>query len=280
MALETAVKKTSVAAGGVGRTPKINVTPLVDVVLVLLIIFMVVTPLLEKDIEVRVPDSEEVQEQTEVPPDQLVVSLDADAGRMKLNSDDVIATEEYVEKLTRVVAAKPRGEKLVLNLHGRREDELRAARRGARWCADRRCRDVGHDDREGRRACGGSGASARGSGAPAAFHAPAATPSSTNVSAGGLERRKSNSRTRGGFSCRPAFGRFGFHLPARSGVRGRKPPLFHRCRPATAGSRSSAPASTRSAHDRPKLHSAASPAESSTRSPRHSHSPSTRSPSP
>ena len=34
----------------------INVTPLVDVVLVLLIIFMVVTPLLEKDIEVRVPD--------------------------------------------------------------------------------------------------------------------------------------------------------------------------------------------------------------------------------
>ena len=35
---------------------EINVTPLVDVVLVLLIIFMVVTPLLEKDIEVRVPE--------------------------------------------------------------------------------------------------------------------------------------------------------------------------------------------------------------------------------
>lgn len=37
---------------------EINVTPLVDVVLVLLIIFMVVTPLLEKDIVVRVPDTE------------------------------------------------------------------------------------------------------------------------------------------------------------------------------------------------------------------------------
>src|SRR5215475_4649628 len=37
----------------------INVTPLVDVVLVLLIIFMVVTPLLEKDIQIRVPDDTE-----------------------------------------------------------------------------------------------------------------------------------------------------------------------------------------------------------------------------
>ena len=51
----------------------INITPLVDVVLVLLIIFMVVTPLLEKDIGVRVPATEQVEERTEVPPDQLVV---------------------------------------------------------------------------------------------------------------------------------------------------------------------------------------------------------------
>jgi len=40
----------------------INVTPLVDVVLVLLIVFMVVTPLLEKDIAVRVPSSEKVEQ--------------------------------------------------------------------------------------------------------------------------------------------------------------------------------------------------------------------------
>ena len=40
----------------------INITPLVDVVLVLLIIFMVVTPLLEKDIGVRVPATEQVEQ--------------------------------------------------------------------------------------------------------------------------------------------------------------------------------------------------------------------------
>ena len=45
----------------------INVTPLVDVVLVLLIIFMVVTPLLEKDIEVKVPSAEQVETPDEAP---------------------------------------------------------------------------------------------------------------------------------------------------------------------------------------------------------------------
>jgi biopolymer transport protein ExbD/biopolymer transport protein TolR len=104
------LKKTFVQPAGRPNS-EINVTPLVDVVLVLLIIFMVVTPLLEKDIDVRVPDSEQVEPETEVPPDQLVVSLD-EAGRIKINSEDV-SDDEYVGRLTRVVAAKPRGEKLV-----------------------------------------------------------------------------------------------------------------------------------------------------------------------
>ena len=53
----------------------INVTPLVDVVLVLLIIFMVLTPLLEKDIAVSVPNTEKVEQVEDVPDDQLVVKL-------------------------------------------------------------------------------------------------------------------------------------------------------------------------------------------------------------
>jgi biopolymer transport protein ExbD/biopolymer transport protein TolR len=89
----------------------INITPLVDVVLVLLIIFMVVTPLLEKDIEVRVPDSEQVEDPSEVPPDQLVVSLD-EGGEISINQEKV-AADEYVEKLKRVLAARARGDRLV-----------------------------------------------------------------------------------------------------------------------------------------------------------------------
>ncbi len=90
---------------------EINITPLVDVVLVLLIIFMVVTPLLEKDIEVRVPDSEQVEDLTEVPPDQLVVSIDAQ-GEYAINNEKV-ALADYSEKLKRVLAAKERGDRLV-----------------------------------------------------------------------------------------------------------------------------------------------------------------------
>lgn len=75
----------------------INVTPLIDIVLVMLIIFMVVTPLLEKNLDVRVPDTEKVETVTEVPPDQLVVRLSAE-NKLRINFDEVSA-EEYIDKL-------------------------------------------------------------------------------------------------------------------------------------------------------------------------------------
>jgi biopolymer transport protein TolR len=77
---------------GGGSQGDINVTPLVDVVLVLLIIFMVVTPLLEKNIPVRTPNSEKVEQATEVPPDQLVVYVDKN-GEIRINSDKVSPAE-------------------------------------------------------------------------------------------------------------------------------------------------------------------------------------------
>lgn len=91
---------------------EINITPMVDVVLVLLIIFMVVTPLLEKDIEVRVPESEKVEQEEEVPQDQLVVSV-AESGEVKINVDVMATQEAYVEKLQRMLAAKKKGERVV-----------------------------------------------------------------------------------------------------------------------------------------------------------------------
>jgi len=89
----------------------INITPLVDVVLVLLIIFMVVTPLLEKDIEVRVPEQEQVQNQDEVPQGQVVVQLD-EQGALSINTEK-IAEADYVERLTKMMNAKAKGDKVV-----------------------------------------------------------------------------------------------------------------------------------------------------------------------
>jgi biopolymer transport protein ExbD len=89
----------------------INVTPLVDVVLVLLIIFMVVTPLLEKMIRVRVPDAEQNEQQDTPPQAQLVVSVGED-GAIAINSEKV-TDDAYVARLKRVLAAKAPGDRLV-----------------------------------------------------------------------------------------------------------------------------------------------------------------------
>jgi biopolymer transport protein TolR len=90
----------------------INVTPLVDVVLVLLIIFMVVTPLLEKDISVRVPDEDTQNVPPEdLPQDQLVVTIDP-SGQIKLNSE-ALDDEAFKTRIKRVLAAKPYDEKIV-----------------------------------------------------------------------------------------------------------------------------------------------------------------------
>ncbi len=90
---------------------EINITPLVDVVLVLLIIFMVVTPLLEKDIGVRVPATEQVEERSEVPPDQLVVYIDG-PGELSINKEKV-PKSEYVDRLRGILARKPANDKVV-----------------------------------------------------------------------------------------------------------------------------------------------------------------------
>ena len=64
---------------------EINVTPLVDVVLVLLIIFMVITPLLQMGYDVVTPP--EVESDVPPPPgDQIVVRLDGQ-GRMYINKE-------------------------------------------------------------------------------------------------------------------------------------------------------------------------------------------------
>ena len=98
---------------GSGQKPNadINVTPLVDIVLVMLIIFMVVTPLIEKDIEVKVPDTEKTEGIAEVPPDQIVVGL-TPAGEISINMEKIPDTD-YVAKLKRILNAKHKGDRLV-----------------------------------------------------------------------------------------------------------------------------------------------------------------------
>ena len=52
--------------GGGGPMADINVTPLVDVMLVLIIIFMLITPVLTSGVDVRLPKAQSVDEGQDV----------------------------------------------------------------------------------------------------------------------------------------------------------------------------------------------------------------------
>jgi biopolymer transport protein TolR len=66
------------AAGGRGKVKsEINVTPLVDVVLVLLIIFMVVTPMLQRGKDVKLPQASK-QKEDESKSDPMIISVTSD----------------------------------------------------------------------------------------------------------------------------------------------------------------------------------------------------------
>jgi biopolymer transport protein ExbD len=76
---------------------EINVTPLIDIVLVLLIIFMVLTPITMKTMASQLPpvDEDEEPPPPDQPPDQLMVAIYKD-GTLALNLESM--TDEELDK--------------------------------------------------------------------------------------------------------------------------------------------------------------------------------------
>jgi biopolymer transport protein TolR len=95
----------SSGTGKPGRaSPQMNVTPLVDVVLVLLIIFMVITPLLAKQFWLHLPDKVDKQEPTPPKNDQVQIVVFVNAqGEIEVNRE-VIPKHEFAGKLRRMLA--------------------------------------------------------------------------------------------------------------------------------------------------------------------------------
>lgn len=76
--------------GSGGATPNINVTPLIDVLLVLLIIFMVITPLKPSRFEAKVPAEPKPEDQQVQPkpnPLTLVVAINKADRKITLNNE-------------------------------------------------------------------------------------------------------------------------------------------------------------------------------------------------
>lgn len=89
-------------------TPEMNVTPLVDVVLVLLIIFMVLAPVMTEAFRVRLPPQDDKDEQLDQVNDldaPLVLGV-ADDGKLAVNHV-VIEASDLPTRLRRMLNARP-----------------------------------------------------------------------------------------------------------------------------------------------------------------------------
>jgi biopolymer transport protein TolR len=91
------------SGGQGGLMADINVTPFVDVMLVLLIIFMVTAPLLTTGMNVNLPRA--TAPPIEIQEDQLVLSIDKD-GRYFLNKNE-FTIDELKVKLPAIAKANP-----------------------------------------------------------------------------------------------------------------------------------------------------------------------------
>jgi biopolymer transport protein ExbD len=72
--------------------PNINVTPLIDVLLVLLIIFMVITPSKPSRFEAKVPAEPKEEDKNVIlkpNPNTLIIFISKDGGKIRLNQDDI-----------------------------------------------------------------------------------------------------------------------------------------------------------------------------------------------
>jgi biopolymer transport protein ExbD len=78
--------------------PNVNVTPLIDVLLVLLIIFMVIAPLKPNSFKARVPPEPQNVPIIDTHPDTLVASIEKD-GSLRLNKESDVGTADDPAKL-------------------------------------------------------------------------------------------------------------------------------------------------------------------------------------
>jgi biopolymer transport protein TolR len=98
------------ADGGDGPIAAINVTPLVDVMLVLMVIFMVTAPMMQQGVEVDLPKATTAPLKSSM--EQIVISIDK-AGEIYLGAGNKVAVPEIAAKVRAIFENRPEGDRKI-----------------------------------------------------------------------------------------------------------------------------------------------------------------------
>ncbi|NOT63544.1 MAG: biopolymer transporter ExbD [Acidobacteria bacterium] len=103
----------SAGSGAESATPNINVTPLIDVLLVLLIIFMVISPKKPHRFESKIPEKPP-EDQVNLPPDPLSLLVTVSkGGGYKLNTQEAPSLDDLYKQLDKALNGRPADRKAV-----------------------------------------------------------------------------------------------------------------------------------------------------------------------
>jgi biopolymer transport protein TolR len=87
-----------------GAMANINITPYIDILLVLLIIFMVITPIHQMDLNVKVPQADNDKKPTAIDPSVIVISI-GEAAQLAINGE-VQTIDRLGKKLQEIYSAR------------------------------------------------------------------------------------------------------------------------------------------------------------------------------
>jgi biopolymer transport protein TolR len=97
-----------VGGGKGGAMSEINMTPMIDVLLVLLIIFMVVQQGLQRGLSVQVPPPKEKEEIAQKPPDDAQIVLEVEPGPAYFVNRQPVPAANLESFLRQTFASRPR----------------------------------------------------------------------------------------------------------------------------------------------------------------------------